>query len=126
MLCCLTCALTVLSGGPPEANKERSTAVMPEAILELQKYSKTKKYIHEVKWQMETSKFPQHLRYSEKRKAYIMMASSAGRIESEEVADGNHQISEAPAVQREEEEDLHHDIKTRRQWETLTRSITLR
>ena len=46
----MTCALTVLSGGPPEAKKERSTVVMPEAILERQKYSKTKKYIHEVKW----------------------------------------------------------------------------
>ena len=50
VLCCLTCALTVLSWGPPEAKKERPTAVMPEAILERQKYSQTNKYIQEAKW----------------------------------------------------------------------------
>ena len=50
MLYCLKYALTMCSGDPPHAKKEQSTAVMPKAILERQKYSKTKNYIHEVKW----------------------------------------------------------------------------
>merc|ERR1712147_388001 len=34
----------------PEGKKERAAAVIPEAILNRQKHTKTKKYIYEVKW----------------------------------------------------------------------------
>merc|ERR1712100_683324 len=34
----------------PEAKKERAAAVIPEALLNRQKHTKTKKYIYEVKW----------------------------------------------------------------------------
>merc|ERR1719379_1628114 len=34
----------------PEAKKERAAAVIPDAILNRQKHTKTKKYIYEVKW----------------------------------------------------------------------------
>merc|ERR1712056_114935 len=34
-----------------EAKKERATKVVPEAIINRQKHTKTKKYIYEVKWQ---------------------------------------------------------------------------
>merc|ERR1711985_96362 len=34
----------------PEAKKERAAKVVPEAILNRQKHTKTKKYIYEVKW----------------------------------------------------------------------------
>lgn len=34
----------------PEGKKERALAVIPEAILNRQKHTKTKKYIYEVKW----------------------------------------------------------------------------
>merc|ERR1712164_197445 len=34
----------------PEAKKERAAAVVPEALLNRQKHTKTKKYIYEVKW----------------------------------------------------------------------------
>merc|ERR1711985_114177 len=34
----------------PEAKKERAAAVIPEALLNRQKHSKTKKYIYETKW----------------------------------------------------------------------------
>merc|ERR1712159_279889 len=34
----------------PEAKKERAVKVVPEAILNRQKHTKTKKYIYEVKW----------------------------------------------------------------------------
>merc|ERR1712100_755833 len=34
----------------PEGKKERASAVIPEAVLNRQKHTKTKKYIYEVKW----------------------------------------------------------------------------
>merc|ERR1719217_604384 len=34
----------------PEAKKERASKVVPEAVLNRQKHTKTKKYIYEVKW----------------------------------------------------------------------------
>merc|ERR1719512_649857 len=34
----------------PEAKKERAAAVIPDALLNRQKHTKTKKYIYEVKW----------------------------------------------------------------------------
>merc|ERR1712005_44930 len=34
----------------PEGKKERAAAVIPEALLNRQKHTKTKKYIYEVKW----------------------------------------------------------------------------
>merc|ERR1711990_832971 len=34
----------------PEGKKERAAKVVPEAILNRQKHTKTKKYIYEVKW----------------------------------------------------------------------------
>merc|ERR1719263_650632 len=34
----------------PEAKKERAAAVVPEALLNRQKHTKTKKYIYETKW----------------------------------------------------------------------------
>merc|ERR1711959_510787 len=38
-----------------EAKKERAAKVIPEAILNRQKHSKTKKYIYEVKWQYKST-----------------------------------------------------------------------
>ena len=49
VLCCLKCVLTMFSEGPEDAKNERSTAVMSAAIVERQKYIKTKNYIHTVK-----------------------------------------------------------------------------
>merc|ERR1712227_980739 len=34
----------------PEGRKERASAVVPEALLNRQKHTKTKKYIYETKW----------------------------------------------------------------------------
>merc|ERR1712167_379296 len=34
----------------PEGKKERAQAVIPEAVLNRQKHTKTKKYVYEVKW----------------------------------------------------------------------------
>merc|ERR1711939_147003 len=39
----------------PEAKKERAAKVVPEAILNRQKHTKTKKYIYEVKWQYKST-----------------------------------------------------------------------
>merc|ERR1712139_58956 len=41
-----TCDMT----DTPEAKKERAAAVIPDALLNRQKHTKTKKYIYEVKW----------------------------------------------------------------------------
>ena len=49
VLCCLKCVLTMFAEGPEDAKNERSTAVMSAAIVERQKYIKTKNYIHTVK-----------------------------------------------------------------------------
>merc|ERR1719378_727677 len=39
----------------PEAKKERAAKVVPEAILNRQKHTNTKKYIYEVKWQYKST-----------------------------------------------------------------------